>query len=223
MSQWEWQLHPSSWVKWAIYKSFSTFFFSLASWPNFLLPLLYLLYPLGLSTPLHLFLLHHHPGLCSCDLHLDRGSSCSTRMPDPLPPCQPLSSLQPEWSFRITNLMTMSCLLPHKLLISLVVYRCHQERQTPWFDLRVLWGLALCFSSSISHINAHSTSLCSLSRMASSLISTCSLPPARALCWPLYLRDSSPSFFCQVNTHVSSLSSGFTPSNLSSLTSVTKW
>ena len=40
----------------------------------------------------------------------------------------------------------MSCLLPHKLLISLMVYHCHQETQNLWFDLRVLWGLALGFS-----------------------------------------------------------------------------
>lgn len=43
----EWQLHPSSWVKSAIYKSFSTFFLSLASWPNFLLPFILPSLPFG--------------------------------------------------------------------------------------------------------------------------------------------------------------------------------
>lgn len=118
----EWQLHPSSWVKWAIYKSFSTFFLFLSFMTklstafNFTFFTLWVYLLLSISSSSH-----HHPGLCSCDLHLD-GSSCLTRMPDPPLPANPLSSLQPEWSFQITNLMTMSCLLPHKLLISLVVY-----------------------------------------------------------------------------------------------------
>ena len=120
--------------------------------------------------------------------------------------------------------MTISCLLPHKLLISLIVYNCHQERQNPWFDLRVPWGLARCLS--FQHLPTIILTLPHSAPWAEWLSPSYPHAPSHHKgCMP-----TTPSterlislILCQASTHFSSLSSGFTPSNLSSLTSVTKW
>ena len=118
----------------------------------------------------------------------------------------------------------MSCLLPHKLLISLIVYHCHQERQNPWFDLRVLWGLALCFS--FQHLPTLILTLPHSAPWAEWLNPSYLHAPSHHKGFMLTIPSTwrlISLILCQVNTHFSSLSSGFTPSNLSSLTSVTKW
>ena len=96
----EWQLHPSSWVKAAIYKSFSNFFFSLASWPNFLLPLILPFLPFGSIYSSPSLPPPQPPWSVLLHLHLDRGKSCLTRMPDPPHPCQSILFTAARVSFQ---------------------------------------------------------------------------------------------------------------------------